>query len=215
MCFDGVLFDLDGTLTDSAPGLLASLRHMHEHLGWAVPTDEELVPWLGPPVATALRDRGHDEATVGAGLAAFRAHLDDHGLLDQRIYDGIPELLAALQAAGTPTGIATFKLQHDAELVAERFGLDPLVSTVHGRIGDEAGHSKAPLMRRALAALGLEPTERVAMVGDRTNDVASALELGLTPIGVSYGYGGEAEVRAAGATIVAHSVAELSELLTA
>lgn len=213
MPFSAVLFDLDGTLTDSAPGLFASLRHMHAALGLPAPTDAELLPWLGPPIGTTLRDAGHDDATVEAGLAAFREHLEAEGLSDQRVYDGIPRLLDDLALAGVPTGIATFKPQGDADRVADEQGFRAMVGTVHGRIGDEGGHSKAPVIARALDVLGLAPSATIAMVGDRHHDIASAIELGLTPIGVAYGYGGDAELRSAGAVHVVDSVGALRALL--
>lgn len=213
MAFDAVIFDLDGTLTDSAPGLLASFRHMHEQLGWPVPDDAVLRSWLGPPMVTILRDQGHDEASVEQAAEVFRGYLVERGFAQQQLFDGVEDLLDGLHAAGQEMAIATFKLQSDAELVAGRLGLDARMKAVHGRIGDEGGHSKAPVIECALGSLGLDASDRIAMVGDRSHDIASAAELGLTTIGVSYGYGGEAELRDAGAMRIVGSVTELGDTL--
>lgn len=214
MAFDAVIFDLDGTLTDSAPGLLASFRHMHQQMGWPVPDDAVLRSWLGPPMVTILRDQGHDEVAIAEASGVFRDYLVEHGFSQQQIFDGIEEMLDGLRAAGLPMAVATFKLQGDAELVTGRLGLDARMDAVHGRIGDEGGHSKAPVIGRALASLGLGAGERIAMVGDRSHDIASAAELGLTTIGVSYGYGGAVELYGAGANHVVASVAELRDILS-
>jgi phosphoglycolate phosphatase len=208
----GIIFDLDGTLTDSKPGLLASLRHMHRTLGWEVPSDDELERWLGPPTATILAEAGHPQAVIDRAIAAFRASLDAGALLESRLYDGIAPLLERLHARGVRMGVATHKIQPDAVAVVEHYGLAGRFLGVHGRMPDELGHSKAPVIARAAAAIGL-PADALVMVGDRVNDIASAHELGMASIGVAYGYGGRDELAAAGATRIVDSVDELAELL--
>lgn len=209
-----VLLDLDGTLSDSAPGLVASLRHMHAGLGWPVPSDDELRGWLGPPTGTSLAERGHDAATVERGVALFREHLvDGGGLWDQELYPGIPALLADLHAAAVPTSILTFKLQEDAEAVAEHLGLRGSLGAVHGRVADDDGSSKAPLIARALAELGVAASTDVVMVGDRRHDVEGALAAGVTGVGVTWGYGSRAELEASGAAHVVDTVDDLRRLL--
>lgn len=208
----GIIFDLDGTLTDSKQGLLASLRHMHETLGWDVPQEDALLRWLGPPLVTVLAESGRTPAEVDAALALFRASMADGGLVDSSLYPGIARLLDALHTAGRPLAVATHKHQRDAETVVDHYALRHSFRGVHGRIDGEAGHSKAEVIARAAASIGL-PTEQLVMVGDRVNDVASARELGMHSIGVAYGYGGRAELEAAGATQIAASVDELAALL--
>ncbi|SDS26543.1 HAD hydrolase-like protein [Agrococcus carbonis] len=208
----GIIFDLDGTLTDSKPGLLAGLRHMHRTLGWEVPPDDELERWLGPPTVTILAEAGHPQPVIDRAIAAFRAALDAGALLESRLYPGIAPLLARLHDARRPMGVATHKIQRDAVAVVEHYGLSERFRGVHGRMPDEVGHSKAPVIARAVASIGLPPGELV-MVGDRVNDIASAHELGMPSIGVAYGYGGRDELAAAGATRIVDSVDELADLL--
>jgi phosphoglycolate phosphatase len=210
----GIIFDLDGTLTDSKPGLLASLRHMHESVGWEMPSDTELLEWLGPPLATVLGEAGRTPAEIEEALAAFRARQAAGGLLDSTLYPGVDRLIASLDEAGRPLAVATHKLQRDAETVVDHYALRHRFRGVHGRIDDEVGHSKASVIARAAASIGL-PAAELVMVGDRVNDIASAHELGMRSIGVAYGYGGRAELEAAGATRIVESVDELALALAA
>lgn len=211
----GIIFDLDGTLTDSKPGLLAGLRHMHEAVGWDVPSEAELLGWLGPPLVTVLREAGRTAVEVDAALAAFREHMRGAGgLVDSTLYPGVDRLVAGLHDADMPLAVATHKVQRDAETVVEHFGMRERFRGVHGRVHGEAGHSKASVIARAVDSIGL-PAADLVMVGDRVNDIASAHELGMPSIGVAYGYGGRAELEAAGATRIVDSVAELASLLEA
>jgi len=208
----GIIFDLDGTLTDSKEGLLASLRHMHDAVGWPQPSDEELLRWLGPPLVTVLAEAGRTPDEIAVALTAFRAHMADGGLVDSTLYPGVDRLVADLDESGRPLAVATHKIQRDAEAVVEHYELRHRFRGVHGRIDGEAGHSKAPVIERAMASLGL-PADRVVMVGDRINDIASARELGVRSIGVAYGYGGRAELAEAGADRIVETVDELREAL--
>jgi phosphoglycolate phosphatase len=210
----GIIFDLDGTLTDSKRGLLASLRGMHERVGWAVPDETELMRWLGPPIVTVLAEAGRSPAEIERAILAFRDCQAGGGLLDSMLYPGVDRLIARLDDAGVPLAVATHKMQPDAETVVEHYALRHRFRGVHGRVEGEAGHSKAEVIARAAASIGL-PHDELVMVGDRVNDIASAHELGMRSIGVAYGYGGRAELEAAGATRVVDSVDELSALLAA
>lgn len=210
----GIIFDLDGTLTDSKEGLLASLRHMHRAVGWEQPSEEELLRWLGPPLVTVLAESGRSPEEIAVAMTAFRAEMADGGLLASTLYPGVDRLVADLDEAGRPLAVATHKIQRDAETVVEHYAMRHRFRGVHGRVDGEAGHSKAPVISRAMASLGMRPDE-VVMVGDRINDIASARELGMRSIGVSYGYGGHDELAAAGADVIVDSVDELRDELAA
>lgn len=214
MTFDGIIFDLDGTLTDSAPGLLTSLRGMHLDMGWAVPSDAELRAWMGPPVRATLLDLGYDEPTVVRAIESFRTHLrEGGGLVQSDLYPGIAALLAELRARGVPVALATFKKQRDAETVIDHFGLRDYFAGVHGSLVDTNGHSKAAVIERAVASLGLPEGASIVMVGDRLHDVESAKELGLPAIGLAHGYAGEGELVRAGAIAVVDDVPALRAVL--
>lgn len=210
----GIIFDLDGTLTDSKRGLLSSLRHMHVSVGWEVPSEAELLHWLGPPLVTVLGEAGRSADEIDAAMTAFRAGMAGGGLLDSTLYPGVEPLIAALDDAGRPLALATHKRQRDAETVIEHYALRHRFRGVHGRIDGEVGHSKASVIARGVDSIGL-PAAELVMVGDRVNDIASAHELGMRSIGVAYGYGGRAELEAAGATRIVESVDELALVLAA
>ncbi|WP_306233049.1 HAD hydrolase-like protein [Agrococcus beijingensis] len=210
----GIIFDLDGTLTDSKEGLLSSLRQMHEAVGWEMPEEAELLRWLGPPLVTVLAEAGRTPDEIERAMIAFRAAQAAGGLLGSTLYPGVEQLIARLDDAGLPLAVATHKIQPDAETVVDHYGLRHRFRGVHGRVAGEAGHSKAEVIARAAASIGL-PAADMVMVGDRVNDIASAHELGMPSIGVAYGYGGRAELEAAGATRVVDSVDELAALLSA
>ncbi len=210
----GIIFDLDGTLTDSKEGLLASLRSMHDAVGWAQPTEQELLRWLGPPLVTVLAEAGRTPEEIEVALRAFRTQMAEGGLVDSTLYPGVDRLVADLDDAGRPLAVATHKIQRDAETVVAHYAMLHRFRGVHGRIDGEAGHSKATVIARAMDSLGLRADE-VVMVGDRVNDIASARELGVRSIGVSYGYGGHDELAAAGADRIVDTVDELREALEA
>ena len=209
-----VLFDLDGTLTDSAPGITGSLAHMFETLGLPVPTPAELVEYVGPPLLDSLQSMaGFDEAAARAALTVYRADYAAHGALDSAVFPGIRGLLERLHAAGIPLAIATSKPETQATRILEHFGLATYFDVITGATDDESRSAKADVVAEALRRL----TERgvaldhTVMVGDRQYDVEGAAEHGLPTILVEWGYGSPAE--AAGAIAVVHSADQLSALL--
>ncbi|MCI0156730.1 HAD family hydrolase [Leifsonia shinshuensis] len=209
-----VLFDLDGTLTDSAPGITASLARTFETLGLPVPTPAELVEYVGPPLLDSLQSMaGFDEAAARAALTVYRADYAAHGAFDSAVFPGIRGLLQRLRAAGIPLAVATSKPETQATRILEHFGLAQYFDVIAGATDDESRSAKADVVAEALRRL----TERgvaldhTVMVGDRQYDVEGAGEHGLPTILVEWGYGSPAE--AAGAIAVVHSADQLSALL--
>jgi phosphoglycolate phosphatase len=209
-----VLFDLDGTLTDSAPGITASLARMFEALGLPIPTPAELVEYVGPPLLDSLQSMaGFDEAGARAALTVYRADYAAHGAFDSAVFPGIRGLLQRLHAAGIPLAVATSKPETQAARILEHFGLAQYFDVIAGATDDESRSAKADVVAEALRRL----TERgvaldhTVMVGDRQYDVEGAGEHGLPTILVEWGYGSPAE--AAGAIAVVHSADQLSALL--
>ncbi|ELP66778.1 HAD hydrolase-like protein [Streptomyces turgidiscabies] len=206
-----LLLDLDGTLIDSAPGVTASAAAALRSVGAPVPDGPTLRGFVGPPMYDTFRYVvGLDEPTARAALAAYRTEYARHGASAATVYDGIPELLDALAASGLPMGVATSKVQDQAELMTRRFGLDTRLLTVCG-VSDEAGRTtKRQVIRECVTRLRDRGADvrRPLMVGDRTYDVESAAAEGIPAVHVRWGYGGEAE--SAGAVA---SVAEPAELI--
>ncbi|MFJ9564542.1 HAD hydrolase-like protein [Streptomyces fuscichromogenes] len=209
-----VLLDLDGTLVDSAAGVTASAAEALRSVGAPVPDPPTLRTFVGPPMYDTFRDVvGLPEPAARTALAAYRAAYARTGARAATLYAGIPELLDTLVARGLPLGIATSKVQDQAELMARRFGLDSRLSTVCG-VCDEAGRTTKRLVIREcvarLRATGAD-VSRPLMVGDRAYDIESAAAEGIPAVHVRWGYGGPGE--SAGALASVTGPAELAELL--
>ncbi|MGW1274349.1 HAD hydrolase-like protein [Streptomyces sp. NPDC002491] len=206
-----VLFDLDGTLVDSAPGVTASAAEALRSVGAPVPDAATLRSFVGPPMHdTFRRVVGLDEPAARAALTAYRAAYARDGASAAALYDGVPELLDALVARGLPMGVATSKVQDQAELTAHRFGLGSRLLAVCGLREEEGRTTKREVIRECVARLraGGADVSRPLMVGDRSYDVESAAAEGIPTVHVRWGYGGPAESAHAVA-----SVARPSELV--
>jgi phosphoglycolate phosphatase len=181
-----VLFDLDGTLSDSAPGILASLRHALAVHG--VPSLDPLTEraLLGPPFYESLPPLIGDVALADV-IATYRAAYSAGAMFDATVYAGIPELLSALSDSGARMAVATSKPERFAVPIVERLGLAPFFETVGGDELDGSLGTKALVIGKVLARLG-SPSD-VVMVGDRVHDVEGARAHGIACIGAGWGYG--------------------------
>ncbi|MGV9803155.1 HAD-IA family hydrolase [Mycobacterium sp. NPDC003449] len=183
-----VLFDLDGTLTDSAAGIVASFRHALTEIGAAVPDGDLAGRIVGPPMHHTLHAMGLGDR-ADAAVAAYRADYTSRGWAMNSLFDGIPALLADLHSAGVRLAVATSKAEPTAQRILEHFGMAGYFDVIAGASPDGTRASKADVVARALAALSPLP-ERVLMVGDRIHDVEGAAEHGIDTVVVGWGYGG-------------------------
>lgn len=214
MEYQTILLDLDGTLTDSAPGILNSVRHACRRLGLPVPPAAALRRFLGPPLPASFRDvLGLDEAETARAVAAFREYYPETGIFENAVYPGIPALLADLKAAGKTVVMATSKPEHFARQIMEHFSLDRYFDAICGATLDETRTDKAEVVAYALTTAGITDLRKAVMVGDREHDVKGAAQNGLPCIGALYGYGSAEELTAAGAVALADTVQDLHRLL--
>ena len=193
-----VFFDLDGTLTDSRPGILSGMAHALTALG--IPTAADAVPQdvIGPPLYDSFRGiYGLDHETAREGVRLYREYYSAGGLFENEVYRGIPEMLRRLSEAGLSLALATGKPHEYARRIVHHFGLAPSLTAVFGAEFDGTRGDKAELLSYAAATLSLSPSECL-MVGDRRYDIEGALAVGMTPIGVLWGYGDRAELETAG-----------------
>lgn len=212
--YSTIFFDLDGTLTDSAPGILNSVRYALRRQGRPIPEQAVLRRFLGPPLMESFQEFcGMDRETARRCTALYREYFEKKGIFENSVYDGIPELLRDLKAAGKTVVLATSKPEVSARIILEHFGLMPFFDHVAGASLDESRTKKTDVLLYALDKAA--PADRAAavMVGDREHDILGAQAVGLDSIGVLYGYGSRAEHEAAGATAVAPTVAGLRRLL--
>ncbi|MGB0972015.1 MAG: HAD-IA family hydrolase [Mycobacterium sp.] len=184
---DLVIFDLDGTLTDSAAGVVASFRHALLSIGMVVPEGDLASRVVGPPMHVTLQEMGLGEH-ADAAIAAYRSDYVSRGWSMNRPYAGIPELLADLQATGVRLAVATSKAEPTARRILTHFGLENHFEVIAGASLDGTRSSKADVLAHALTQLAPLP-DRVVMVGDRSHDVEGAAAHGIGTIVAGWGYG--------------------------
>ncbi|WP_039889361.1 HAD-IA family hydrolase [Mycobacterium xenopi] len=207
-----VIFDLDGTLTDSAGGIVSSFCHALRQVGAPVPDGDLAARIVGPPMHHTLASLGLGQHT-DAAIAAYRADYSTRGWVNSRVFAGIEPLLADLRAAGVRLAVATSKAEPTARRILAHVGIAEHFDVVAGASVDGSRSSKTDVLAYALAQLQPLP-KRVVMVGDRWHDVEGAAAHGIDTVVVGWGYGQTdfAEDRAPGATHVA-TVAELRRAL--
>ena len=207
-----VLFDLDGTLVDSSPGIVASVRFAAEALGMPEPTPTQLRAMIGPPLQEGFAGSfGLGGSDVDRAVAAYRVHYSAGAMLDAPPYPGIPELLAQLRADGAVLAVATSKPEPFAVRILEHVGLLASFASVHGATLDGAVRHKDQVVGAALAAHpeGRDPV----LVGDRAQDVVGAAAHGLPCIGAGWGPAEDGELAGAGAVAIAVTPADVPALL--
>lgn len=211
-----LLFDLDGTLTDSGAGIVHSVRHTLQRCGVPVPPEPALRWCVGPPLQELFeRLLGPARASqVPEAIALYRGHYRAVGRFENRVYTGIPEALEVL-AGHVKMYVVTVKPRDLASQILAHFGLRHRFRGVYGGqpeggqtdpgINDE---HKESIIAGLLEREGIAP-DRSVMIGDRGADMAGACRHGLRAIGVAWGFGSDAELRAGGAQAILHSPAEL------
>ena len=209
------LFDLDGTLAESGPGIVASVRHAAATLGHTIDPAEDLSWVIGPPLETFMQRvlERFGDTRLSEAMQGYRAYYGTVGLFDSRVYPGIEAALDAFRADGWQMFVATSKRSDVARRLLERFGLADRFRAVYG--SDDAGAlaHKPELIRHILHREALAPAGTV-MIGDRCYDIDGARANGVKGIGVAWGYSRNGELRRAGADAIAASPAELLAVAT-
>jgi phosphoglycolate phosphatase len=211
---DVLLFDLDGTLTDPRAGIVGSLRFALSQLAIPCPTDDVLVSYIGPPLrgtfATLLGTNESDR--IEEAMQLYRQRFADTGLYENRVYDGVPEMLARAGSAATAVYVATSKPAIYAERIVRHFGLAQHFRKVYGPELDGRYEDKADLLAHLLRQENVEP-EAAVMIGDREADVRAAKASGVRSIGVLWGYGSVQELIDAGTDALCGTPGELADCL--
>ncbi|MBX3094696.1 MAG: HAD hydrolase-like protein [Cryobacterium sp.] len=208
-----VLFDLDGTIADSAPGITASLAHMFEALGRPVPTPEELRAWVGPPILDSFRDAGMNHTESQQALAIYREHYLTSGNGHSPIFPDIPLVLRRLHEEGMPIALATSKPEFPASVILDHGNLTQYFRVISGSSIDEVKSTKQAVVTEALdrfRILGVDLSNPI-MIGDRFYDIEGAAANGVPTIFVRWGYGSPTEE--VGALNVVSEPTELLPLL--
>ena len=213
--YNYILFDLDGTLTDSGEGIINSVVHALEKRDIAVPDRAALRVFVGPPLLDSFAQYyGMDREEGMKAIADYREYFTDRGWKENSVYPGIPQVLEQLKNAEAHLYIATSKPEPFAKKIAEYFDLAKYFDGIVGSTLDEKITKKSQVIDLVLAQIGEDYRGKTVMVGDREHDVNGAKENGLPCIGVLYGYGSREELEEAGAAGISETVEGLlTELL--
>lgn len=212
-----LLFDLDGTLTDPKEGICTCVQYALASFGIEEPDLDKLEPFIGPPLKDSFMNFYHmDETQAEAAIEKYRERFRDTGIFENKLYEGIPEMLRVLNAKGMYLAVASSKPTVFVRRILEHFKIEKYFRTVVGSELDGTRTDKAEVVSEALRQLfGDKPvdTSRVYMIGDRRFDVEGAHAFGLEAVGVTYGYGSMEELREAKADYIVRSVEELKRFL--
>lgn len=198
-----LLFDLDGTLTNSQWGITACIRHAFQQLGQPLP-GTALTEWIGPPLQESFTTALGCPERAAEAVGLYRDRFATVGLYENEVYAGIPEMLGELQRSPHVAWVCTSKPRVFAQKIVEHFQLAPMFAGVYGSElnGDRA--DKADLIAHLLAQEQI-PTTAAIMIGDRHHDIHGAKQNGLRAIGVTWGFGSATELTEAGADMLCHT----------
>ena len=212
--FDTILFDLDGTLTDPGEGITNSVAYALRKYGIEVSDRSELYKFIGPPLKDSfMKYYGFDEDKAEEAIAYYREYFRDTGIFENRVYEGVEDMLRGLQANGKRIVLATSKPEEFAIRILEHFGLRKYFTVVAGASMDSSRSKKGDVIAYAISLCESFEKYTAVMVGDREHDIIGAKENGLKSIGVLYGYGDEKELKTAGADYIVSSPIEVLSLI--
>jgi phosphoglycolate phosphatase len=210
-----ILFDLDGTLTDSRAGITACIRHALGKLGRACPDDDALAAYIGPPLRGTFRTLlgTTDPALIETAVVHYRARYDETGLYENRVYDGVAEMLEGAARIAEAMFVTTAKLQPAAARIVAHFDLARHFTAVYGAEPGGRFDSKIDLLAHLLER-GVVRPEAAVMVGDRGLDITAAKINRIRSIGALWGFGDRGELADAGADLLCEHPRALAACLS-
>lgn len=208
-----VLFDFDGTIADSALGILRCMEHAFGELGVPMPSSTDNI--IGPPLKIMMQRAGLPVDLAEDAVRIYRERYDDVGLFEANLYDGVVDMLETLGSAGIEMAVATSKQEPAARRMLDHFGLAHHFTYIGGATLDGTRGAKADVIEYVLGNLSTWSTGTTTMVGDREHDVHGAAAHALPCLGVTWGYGTAEELTDAGAFAVVEHPADATSLLIA
>ena len=213
--YSTILFDLDGTLSDSSQGIINSIIYALEKYDVNDYDMPLLRKFLGPPLHESFEKfMGFDKEKSLQAVKLYREYFSSKGLFENEIYGGVSDLLQNLKENGKALIVATSKPQLFTDRIMEHFNLAKYFDFIAGSNMDTTRSKKAEVIEYALSECNIKDKSKVVMIGDRAEDVIGAQTVGVDSIGVEYGYGTFDELKNAGATYVVKTVDELKDLLS-
>ena len=213
--YNTILFDLDGTLTDSEPGIINSIEYALKKYGIEMENKADLRKFLGPPLKASFKQFcGFSEEKAEQAVEFYREYFRERGIFENNVYQGVVELLEALKAQNKRLVVATSKPEPFTYRILEHFDLLKYFDFVAGSNMDNTRCKKDEVIAYALNSCGITDLQSVVMIGDREHDIIGANKVGIASIGVLYGYGDLQELETAGATYIAKDTNEIYEIVT-
>ena len=209
--YDAILFDVDGTLIDSAPGILNTLEMVFRDMGVDL-TNVNLRRYIGPPLRKSFAEHFSDPAKIEEATERYRVIYHEKGSHEGGVYPGVPEMLRRLKDAGFTLCTATCKPTEVVTPILEEQGIAGYFAFVGGASMDESRDTKTDVIRHVLRQPALQG-KRVLMVGDRSDDMQGAANCGLDAAGVLYGYGSREELEPFHPVLYASSCQDLADQL--
>ena len=209
-----LFFDLDGTLIDSAVGITRCVAHALAQLDHPVPPEAELRRWIGPPLRTSFAPLLVDPELVERAVSHYRERFESHGWKEHQVFAGIGETLDTMHASGHRLAVVTAKNEPHARKILAHLPFGHYFEDIIGATPDGMLSHKPELIAEALRRLSVDPAD-CWMIGDRHMDIEGARHHAMRSIGVLWGFGGEAELRNAGADRLAAEPPQLLALLAA
>ena len=214
MRFNSAIFDLDGTIMDSAQGIVRSVEYALEKMGVTEYDDERNYRFVGPPLVDSFMEyysMSEDEALQA--VAYYRERYSVTGIYEARMYDGVRELLTELKNLGVKLYIGSSKPEKYVRMILEKQGILDLFDYVAGATFDESRNNKEQVLTYLFEQVKIDPNSAV-MVGDRYHDIEGAHYMGIPCIAVLYGFGNETEFKEHGAEYIAADTDQIFKIIT-
>lgn len=209
-----IFFDLDGTIVDSKPGIIESVKYALKHFGIDEKDEEKLNFFIGPPLFDAFsKYYNMNKEDADLAVAKYRENYNGNkAVLKYSVYEGIEDVLKKLKKAGKTICLATAKPLKFAEIILKDAGLYDYFDVVNGASFDESKRTKSAVIKDTIDTNNFEK-EKILMVGDRENDVTGALKNNIDVLGVLYGYGDIKELTEAGCRLIAENVEDIIKII--
>lgn len=214
MEYKTIFFDLDGTITDSAPGIMNSIKYALKKNHLPMLSEEQLRSFIGPPLRGQFcKVCGLTDKEGARMVEDYREYYSDKGIFENNVYDGVIEMLEKLRERGYRLVIATSKPEMFAKQIADHFGFSKYFDFIGGACMNESRTDKYEVIEYVIERCKITNRNEVVMVGDRSHDMIGAKRAGLHGIGVLYGYGSKEELEQSGAWMLAETPGQVVSLL--
>ena len=212
--YQTIIFDLDGTLTDSQTGIINSLAYAFKQMGLPMPVQSQLKKFIGPPLSQSFQDFcGLNDIETQKTISYYRQYFADKGWKENQLLPGARELLAKLKQAGKTLLVASSKPEVFVKQILDHFEIDSYFTVIAGASLDDSRSEKSAVIAHALKTAKIEELKGCVMVGDRKHDVEGAKVQGLPTIGLLLGFGSRQELEESGAIAIAENFQDLEKIL--